>query len=600
MLRSNWPYGASCSGRLGVAVILATSILLWDVGCVAVAADAADVTVQRDVAVPMRDGVILRANVFQPAGPGPFPVLVVRTPYGKKNSGFAPLVQAGYIVVSQDARGRYASEGQFESLIRPQTHDAADGYDTVEWAARLPGSSGAVGVFGASYNAFLQWRLASLRPPSLKAMAAFSIPARYTDLEGPGTIRPGRRLQWHTTTISPDLRRRAGGSPPHTPAEARKLWESGQGQELLLFLPWFKLPRYVFEDEEPFMHAWLRQPHVDPWKLDADAAQTAVPNLNVCGWYDHCNGSIDLHTAIVERGYSETARRHSRLLVGPWSHNALGKRRQGEFDFGDQAAVDLNQLMVRWFDRWLKDKDTGVDREPPVQIFVMGANRWRDEQQWPLQGAEPLALYLTGDGPANTPTGAGRLVRQPPAKAGADHYDYDPARPVPSQYGTSAFTTVSDQRSLAQRQDILVYQTDPLTEPLEVTGYVEVELFAASSAPDTDFFARLIDVAPEGTARDVALGMVRARYRNGLDRPELITPGEVIRYTIRLGPTSNEFLPGHRIRMDITSSDFPNYDRNHNTAADPNADTTLEVARQTIRHGGATPSRLILPVVARP
>jgi hypothetical protein len=242
----------------------------------------------------------------------------------------------------------------------------------------------------------------------------------------------------------------------------------------------------------------------------------------------------------------------------------------------------------------------GVDQDAPVRIFVMGDNSWRDEANWPLKRARAKALYLTSRGAANTPGGDGKLVWVRPAAEATDEYCYDPADPVPTLFLPGNFTCASDQRRLSNRVDILVYQTEPLTERVEATGLPEVELYATSSAPDTDWVARLIDVAPDGLARDVCMGLVRARYRNGIERPKLIKPGEVVKYTIRLGPTSNAFLPGHRIRLDVTSSDFPNYDRNHNTAADQNADARLEVAWQTVHHGKKTPSRIILPWVPNP
>ena len=554
------------------------------------------VLVERDVAVPMRDGVILRANVFRPDRGGPYPVLVVRTPYGK-GSKYDRHVKAGYIVVSQDARGRYASEGNYESFMRFQTHDAQDGYDTVEWAAKLPDANGKVGTFGASYNAFLQWRLAALRPPSLVAMAAFSIPARYTDLEGPGAIRPGRRLHWWVTTISPDIRRKAGRPGIQTKAEARKLWNKDDGKSWLYFLPWSKLPRSAFEDETPFVRHWLKNPHLDPWKLHEGCPEIAVPNLDIVGWHDHCNGDMLLFRSLAAHGKTEVARTGSRIIIGPWGHTGRGRRRFGNVDFGPEATLNTTATEIRWFDYWLKGKRNGVDKDPPVKIFVMGAGHWRNEQEWPLSRARQRAMYLTSSGSANTPTGDGKLLWEPPEKAGRDQYRYDPHDPVPSLHGKALFTIASDQRPLSNRQDILVYQSAPLQKPIEVTGNPIVELRAATSAPDTDFFVRLIDVHPDGMARDVSLGMVRARYRQGLEKPQLLTPGQKYTYTIRMNPTSNEFGKGHRIRLDVTSSDFPNYDRNHNTAADQNADAELLVADQTIHHGGQVASRLLLPVI---
>ncbi len=555
------------------------------------------VIIETNVPAIMRDGVVLRADVHRPDGGGPYPVLVSRTPYGKHKQRYEQYVKGGYIVVCQDVRGRYASDGTWESWLRPQTHDAEDGYDTVQWAARLPGASGKVGTIGFSYGAFYQWKLAARRPPALVAMSAHSIPARYPDLEGPGTIRPGRRLRWSIVTMMPEVRRRANRLGTHTEAEAAALWDAGQGQKWLYFLPWLDLPQEVFEDDMPYLRNWLRHPQTDPWQLDLACRQITVPNLEVVGWYDHAKGDMLLHQTLVKKGKTREARKGSRLVVGPWAHFPPGGRKFGNIDFGPAADLDLAGLDVRWFDYWLKGLTNGVDHDAPVRIFVMGDNQWRDETSWPPKRARSRALFLTSGGRANTPAGDGQLVWQRPASDGRDHYAYDPRNPVPTLFGPGNFTCATDQRALSNRADILVYQTEPLAERVEVTGLPRVELYAASSAPDTDWVARLIDVAPDGLARDVCMGLVRARYRDGLGKPRLIPPGKVLKYVIQLGPTANAFLPGHRIRLDVTSSDFPNYDRNHNTAADPNADAELVIAHQTIHHGAAHASKLILPRV---
>ena len=545
----------------------------------------------------MRDGTALRADVHRQAGGGPYPVLVMRTPYGKHKQRFDGYVKAGYIVVCQDVRGRYASDGVWESWFRPKTHDAEDGYDTVQWAATLPGASGKVGTIGLSYSAFLQWRLAPLRPPALGAMSAHSIPARYTDLEEPGTIRPGRRLRWSVVTLAPEMRRRANRPGPHTEAEAAALWDSGEGQKWLQFLPWLNLPDETFEDETPYLRAWLRQPQTEPWQLDRGCREISVPNLEVVGWYDHAKGDMVLEQTLIKHGKTAAARNGSRLVIGPWSHFPPGGRRFGAIDFGPAADLDLTALDVRWFDYWLKGLTNGAERDARVRIFVMGDNAWRDETGWPLKQARSRVFFLGGAGRANTPAGDGTLAEERPGQECADGFTYDPRDPVPTLFGPGNFTCATDQRPLSNRVDILVYQTQPLTSRLEVTGQPEVELYAASSAPDTDWMARLIDVAPDGLARDVCMGLVRARYRDGVRHPHFIQPGRPLRYTIRLSPISNAFLPGHRLRLDITSSDFPNFDRNHNTNADQNAGATLVSARQTIYHGPAHPSKIILPWV---
>ena len=397
--------------------------------------------------------------------------------------------------------------------------------------------------------------------------------------------------------MTPDMRQRSGRAGTIDGAEARQRWSAGEWRKWLYALPWLELPREAFEDETEAVHFWLKNPHTDPWQLHKGVQEIAVPNLDIIGWYDHCNGNMLLNRTMVAEAKTAIARQGSRTIIGPWGHTGRGSRRYGNIDFGPDAALDCVDLQIRWFDHWLKGYQNGIDQLAPYRIFVMGDNRWRDEQFWPLKRAVDKVMYITGSGSANTPGGDGKLVDNKPASPATDRFIYDPTDPVPSLHGPALFVIPTDQRPLADRQDILVYQTAPLTERIEVTGNPVVELYAASSAPDTDFFVRLIDVTPGGLARDVSLGMVRARYRQGLDQPELIEPDAVVKYTVPMNPTSNAFLPGHRIRLDITSSDFPNYDRNHNTAAQQNADSVLTPATQTIYHGGDRATQIVLPQI---
>jgi putative CocE/NonD family hydrolase len=557
--------------------------------------------VERDLEMTASDGTALRSDVYAPAGERSHPVILIRTPYDKRRLESDPyydihrVVDAGYIVVCQDVRGLFASDGQWESNIRFQTHDAQDGYDTVEWAGRLPRANGRVGTLGGSYDAFLQWRLAPLHPPSLIAMSAQTIPARYTDLEGPGTIRPGKRLHWWATKMSSELRRRGGRPGPHTREEGEERWRSGQGESLLRFLPWLDLPQEVFEDETEPMKDWLRQPHLDPWNLDSGCPDVEVPNLDIVGWYDHCNGNMRMFTSTVANAKTELARSQSRIIIGPWSHGEWGRTRYGAIDFGSVASLDGIGEVLRWFDYWLKGRGPGFVAEPPVRIFVMGDGRWRGEATWPPTDAQELSLFLTSLGSANTPAGDGALAFQLPDLDGVDEYVYDPTDPVPDLLAPEIVSQPTDQRLLSRRRDILVYTSPPLSERIEVTGIPVAEIVAQSSAPDTDFFVRLIDVEPEGIARDVSLGVVRARFRDGVESQRLLLPNEIVRYRIPMSPTSNAFLPGHRIRIDITSSSFPSFDRNHNSAALPNADPELKQARQRVHHGRAHRSRVVLP-----
>ena len=558
--------------------------------------DTQGIIVERNVAVPMRDGVVLRADVYRPESSGRHPGLLVRTPYGKELESHGRFAQAGFVVVSQDTRGRYASDGEWVPFSVPNTGDAEDGYDSVEWLAEQPYCDGNVGTMGGSYAGWTQWELAKLRPPHLRAMCAFSIPLELAEVDWSGGFRPARRVFWWMVNMAPDLRRRHGMPPPHTPDEARRIWHDLGGERWLWFLPWTDLPSYLPPGLAEYFEDWFRHPGRPCWGFGDVHREIEVPNLDFSGWYDHCSGTT-AHLGLMQReARTETARTQSKIVLGPWNHGGFGKRKLGGIDFGPEAAVDVQSLKVRWFDYWLKGIDNGIDREPAVRYFVMGAKEWRAAETWPPESPAARTYYLSSIGDAGRLEGSGNLDGTPPEQSGSDTYDYDPRDPVPTLWSRMLFTEPSDRRGVEHRPDILYYRSPPLTEDVEVVGHPEVVLYPASSAPDTDFFAHLVDEDPDGIALEVCYGMVRARHRNGLDREDLLTPGKAVELKIRLGPTACRFVKGHRIRLEITSSNFPNHDRNHNTGGDDLAETTMVVARQTIHHSPEHPSRLELPV----
>jgi len=557
---------------------------------------ALGIITELDVPVKMRDGVILRANVFRPDAPGKFPALLTRTPYGKASSGLERYVRAGYVVVTQDSRGRYASDGDYVIFTVEHTGDAEDGYDSVEWLARQPYCNGKVGTMGASYNAWMQWMLAKMRPPHLVAMCAYTIPLELTDVDWPGAFRPGRRIKWWMGTIAPDLRRRHNLPGPHTRQEAQKIWDEIEHGRWLGFMPWLDFPRYLPKGLAEYAEDWLRHPNRRPWKFAEVHKEVEVPNLDFSGWYDHCGGTMEHLSLMQKNARTEVARTQTKLIIGPWNHGGFGKRKFGEIDFGPQAELDIHDIIIRWFDHWLKGIDNGIDREPPVRYFVMGSGKWKTADTWPPEGKEQAVYHLHSNGDANRVEASGGLSAQAPGEEPCDVYVYDPKDPCPTLWTRALFTLPSDRRQLEYRQDILYYRTPPLEEEVEIVGYPEVVLYASSSAPDTDFFARLVDEHPDGPALEVCYGMVRARHRNSLDREELLTPGEVTEFRIKLGATACRFLKGHRIRLEITSSDFPNHDRNHNTGRNDLADTELVSAEQKIFHSAQYPSRLIVNV----
>ncbi len=563
------------------------------------------ITLDENVEMAVRDGTVLRADVYRPAESGPWPALLCRTPYDKLRDQYVRVARAlaprGYAVVVQDIRGRYASDGDFpwQFAAGAQDAEARDGYDAVEWAARQPWCDGRAGTWGHSYPSWCAWRLAGEQPPSLAAFFAGGMASNIRDLNF-GIFETGRRFEW-TYQMAVDARRRTGDtSGPADWLEAAQWWRDVERGKWTWFLPLEDIPDDLFSTLTPDVKRYYRQQAIEFWDFSRLHPRVNVPTCQVTGWWDRIIGTIDNFSGMVANGPAETREQH-RLVIGPWGHSQdTYVRRQGPLDLGPDADWAYEDIVGRWYDWQFKGIDNGLADEPPVRLFVMGTNRWRHENEWPLARTRYTDFFLSSDGAANTPSGDGVLsVASPGAEAPQDRYDYDPRDPVMSLMGQDAHAAARDQAPLDRRRDVLVYQTPPLESPLEVTGPITLTLFAASSAPDTDWTAKLIDVHPDGLAVNLCYGIMRARYREGFDRPSLIEPDQVYEYTIKIHPTGNVFLPGHRIRLDVSSSDFPNFDRNHNTGRDFWSDTELRVARQTVFHDAARPSRLTLPVIPR-
>jgi putative CocE/NonD family hydrolase len=547
--------------------------------------------IDRDVEARMRDGVVLRADILRPDRQGRFPALLIRTPYGKQSewSGddFAPrAARAGYVVVVQDVRGRYRSEGVFD----PYRQEGPDGYDTIAWAAGLPFCDGQVGLTGLSYPAAVQWLAAVEGPPQLRAMApsmSFSSGRAFCYFGGAFDLS---WLPWFYKEIAPDVRRRRGLPGPTTALEAERLW-AANGDAWLRHLPLRSHP--ALAGVAPAFFEWLDHPDDGPFwdflRIESRYDRVRVPVLHLSGWHDEGYGP-----GSAARGFVATRQWGGRLVIGPWTHGtpAQRKTRVGELDFGSAAGLDYEALLLRFFDRWLKGIPNGIEREPPVRIFVMGDNVWRDEPAWPLARARPTAYYLRA---------SGRLDPAAPAAGEApDGYVYDPRDPVVDPHAGALGPF--DQGPLAARKDVITYRSEPLTAGLEVTGPIEVELWVSSSARDTDFIVRLLDVHPDGKAYNLmspTLEVLRARYRNGEDRPELLEPRRIVKLRLANGITSNLFKPGHRIGLHVTSSLHPHLDRNPNTGGVVATDERTLRAEQLVHHDPQHPSRVVLPVIPR-
>lgn len=580
-----------------------------------------DILSRFDVEVPCRDGVVLRCNVTRPAGEGRHPVIVVRTPYGKDGTRSDPLLDAvalareGFVAVFQDVRqrGRSGGEGDFVPFV----HEADDGADTVAWAASLPCSNGHVFTLGPSYLGFAQWALATRAPESLRAIAPSQspgLPWRTAFYRG-GVFELGAMVPLFMSFGIDMLMRRHPGSLPAVQASIGRLVTNLEG---LTNGGFDDLPMSRFgslsEDEvgRALLEVLRTRTNMELPMLRAlveaqSYERVTVPALITGSWYDvFCQGAIDQFVGIRKYGGSERARQRSRLVMGPWTH-ASQSAIHGEVFFGLRGAPSmfgqggLRAETLRFFREQLDD---AMKPGAPVKLFVMGSNVWRDEWEWPIARTRFVPWYLGSSGRANGRDGNGTLAPEP-RPSGPDRFTYDPAHPVPtwggSNVGGSELAGPRDQRRIEDRLDVLVYTSPPLREPLEVTGTAVVELWAASSARDTDFVARLVDVAPDGTALNVAEGILRGRYRNNperLDQETPLEPGEPTLFRIELTPTSNLFREGHRMRVDVTSSCFPRWERNLNVWEA--RDATLaeaKVAEQQIFHDEAHPSRIILPVV---
>ena len=566
---------------------------------------------EKNLEIPMRDGTILRADVTRPKAEGEFPVLIERTPYNKdgasENAVGSPQFfgQRGYAVVVQDVRGRFASDGEFYPFIDDGAGVNQDGYDTIEWLASQSWCDGNVGMIGGSYSGATQYRASLSRPPHLRALFVRESSADYHRewVYRDGAFEHGFSTYWaHAVTA---------GNIEHLVEEEdldrQKKMLSKVGEEMDDWLA--KLPVYpcsFLEGLSDWHNVWLNHPEAGPYweefNIEPYHDQVETPTYHQGAWFDiFLAGTLKNYMGMKARARTEQARRSQKLIIGPWIHGSpnINKQVVGEFDFGPKAAKDFNEMRLPWFDHWLKGVDSGGMEEPPVRIFVMGRNEWRDEQDWPLPDTVYTNYHLRdGHSGSIDSLNDGVLSADAPSDSeNADTFRYDPEEPVPNLGGNTLGISdgVIDQRPVDEI--CLTYTTEPLDDELEVTGPVKAILYGSSSAPDTDWVVRLTDVHPDGYSRPVCDGILRARYRESFEHPKLMVPGEVYRFEVDLWATSNVFLPGHRIRVVVTSSSFPRFDRNLNTGGPIHKEAVGQVAENSIKHTSSYPSHIVLPVI---
>jgi putative CocE/NonD family hydrolase len=538
----------------------------------------------------MRDGINLSSYIYRPDSDSKFPTILTRTPYSTVDGFFKRFdedakffASNGFVYIIQDCRGKNDSDG----LFRPFFDDNFDGYDTIQWILAQKWSNGKVGTLGASYSAWNQWATAVLKPPGLKTMisiVALPDPVINVPYQNGALVLP--MAEWMAMI---EGRR-------NIPAEIYNT------EQLLWHLP-LKTMDKQFGRSSKIWEDWISHPTADDFwaktfyqdKLD----RVHIPVLHISGWYDddligtHLNYTTVTHNQNFDKSY------YQKLIIGPWQHKVNRTTKIGEIDFGNSALIDLRNIELDWFNRFLKEEDNGIDREAPVQIFVMGENKWKKHSAWPPENIKYIPYYLHSKGMANSLYGDGLLNEASPAITESfDGYMYDPANPVRCILDPEEVSAEGpfDQRSLERRDDVLVYKTKPLERDIELTGPVKLKLFVSSSATDTDFWAQITDVFPNGYSMHLTENILRCGYRNGLDKFEPLIPDKVTEINIDLWVLSNMFKKGHRIRLDISSSCFPKYNRNQNTGNRLGTDTNIIKAEQKIYHNKDFPSYLIMPV----
>jgi uncharacterized protein len=572
-------------------------------------------SIKLDINLParMRDGVTLYSDVYRPDAVGRYPAILTRLPYGKSSgmvSGYMnPLrfVHAGYAVIIQDIRGTGASEGEFY----PRVAEMNDGYDTVEWAAAQPWCDGNVGMYGMSHLGFTQWAAAVTRPPHLKAICPMATQAGARPFNS-GALQLNHLLSWASIFPLSELARR--NLPPEKARELRDriIYLKDNIEEQYWFLPLKDVPSVKVAEEmglSPFFYSDYLTYHDDEefWKKSCSPApleNVTVPCLHICGWYDILTGGVlASYTGMMKRGGSEDARNNQKLILGPWIHSTEMSSIAGDMDFGVAStggAADITGMHLRWFDHWLKGIKNGIMEEPRVRIFIMGKNIWRNENEWPLARTKFTRYYYHSGGNANSREGDGSLTTIVPGEEPVDSYLYNPRNPAPTKPGLTGEAVIMgayDQQETEKRSDILVYSSEILPSDIEITGPIVIKLYAATTAADTDFTGKLVDVFPDGRAYNLVDGIVRARYRNSEWKAEPVQPGRIYEYSLDLEATSNVFKAGHRIRVEISSSSFPKWERNLNTGHDFARDTEIDAATQRIIHNRQYPSHIILPVI---
>ena len=584
--------GALWTNRNGCSVIIqegwedVTPVRIWDVPDLP---PAALIRRRGMELVPMRDGVRLATEVWLPqsenAEDETYPVVLMRTPYNRRVyiKAMQYLAERGYALVSQDVRGRHDSEGEFI----PFSHEMTDGEDTLDWLVKQPWCDGNIGMIGPSYLGKVQWQAAATGHPNLKALVSqVAAGGPFVDAPRPEGAFASGFFAWIFMMSER--------------ATKKEKMQRDDWQELLKVRPLRDIPEKALGYKLPFWEEWMKHPHYDAfwaqenWALHGDKID--VPALLISGWYD----DDGMGTAQAWEMNAQRGRKNQKMLLGPWMHNYNTTRCIHGVEFGlNSVRYDLDVLVLRWFERFLKGVPNGIENEPPVEYYEVGSNRWRTVPAWPPREAVPVSLYLHSNGRANGGGGNGALTYAPPMEEPEDVFVYDPKNPVPHLIAMeeNEMAVPENYRDVEKREDILVYTSEILTEPVMIAGHAQVVLYASTDAVDTDWLVRLTDVDEEGNSIRLVDRLICTRYRESFEKPKPLTPQEVVRYEIRLPHVANAFQKGHRIRLQVCSSASQLYFPNPNTGNLFFEDTEFRIAEQRVYHGKDTASRLILPVI---
>lgn len=555
------------------------------------------VEMRLDIKVPMRDGVELSADIYLPqldetGVGGPWPTVLMRTPYSNNGDILIErgrmLANSGYAVVIQDVRGRWDSDGVYYAFHQ----EVEDGYDTQEWVSKQPWCDGNIGMTGASYGGATQWLSAPLAHPAVKCLVPRVMCVDYYD----GLMHPGGAFQLNVMmTWGMRTNGRTGQSIDY------HNWT-----DAFRSLPVIDLDGSAGRDL-PFWKDWLNHPSDDGYWDEVNITdkydQIMSPAYIMGGWYDLYAKDVFDEFVAMRTNSGSLESKQSRLIVGPWPHRLAGSQKTGDVDFGANSLVDLDGQELRWFDYWLKGDDTKIAEEPPIKLFIMGVNEWREEHEWPLPRTDWQKWYLHSGGEANGLLGDGTISVASPQDESTDNFTYNPEYPVQTVGGNNCCSPEVvpwgpyDQRGVEMRPDVLVYSSDPLESDMTVIGPIKLVLHAATDGVDTDWTAKLVDVSPSGYAMNLCDGIVRTRYRDSFKKPEMLTPSEIYEYEFDVGVTGNVFKAGHQIRLEVSSSNFPRYDRNLNTGEDNGTSTEMRSAEQTVHHSAARPSHIVLPII---